>query len=429
MLTLVRIAFRNLLRAKRRTLLSGGTMALGTAALVLGNGLADGIARQLTASLVAVQTGHVQVVARPQGFEPQNNPFDAYSPARLPGAQALARRIEAQGASFGVTRTAALLYGRGTAMAGGRSSMASIIGIEPEREPALAAAHPLEAGAFLSPGGSAGGEPEVYLASPLARKLRVGVGDAVSFVVQTPEGAVNSLDGVVCGIFQKGAPWYDHALYVSLSTAQDLFAWPGDATSVKVTLRDGSPTGAQRARRSIQALVAGSRFAGLAKNDQVRVETYPEAGRFSFSIMEANRAALWVLSSFLLAAAAVGIVNSMLMSVHERTREIGTVRALGMRRGAVIQLFVFEGFALGAVAAGLGILAGGSMVLHYAAHGIPMNNPSLTWMAGGDRLFTALTATSLARSAAIIVGLSTLAALYPAHIASRLEPREALQHV
>jgi ABC-type lipoprotein release transport system permease subunit len=59
---LVSIAFRNLLRARRRNLLSGGTMALGTAALVLGGGLSDGIARQLTASLVAVQTGHLQVV-------------------------------------------------------------------------------------------------------------------------------------------------------------------------------------------------------------------------------------------------------------------------------------------------------------------------------------------------------------------------------
>jgi putative ABC transport system permease protein len=170
-------------------------------------------------------------------------------------------------------------------------------------------------------------------------------------------------------------------------------------------------------------------FSGLAANVLVPVETYPEAGRFSFSIMEANRAALWVLSSFLLAAAAVGIVNSMLMSVHERTREIGTIRALGTRRGAVIRLFVFEGFALGVVAAALGVLAGGSVVVHYAAQGIPMNNASLTWMAGGDRLFTALTAASVVRSAAIIVGLSTLAALYPAHVASRLEPREALHHV
>ena len=89
---LLHIAFRNLLRAKRRNALSGGTMVLGSAALVLGNGLSDGIARQLTANLVAVQTGHVQVVVRPDDFQPQNSPFDAYgSDHPLQGLTEIAR--------------------------------------------------------------------------------------------------------------------------------------------------------------------------------------------------------------------------------------------------------------------------------------------------------------------------------------------------
>lgn len=421
---LLRLAFRNLLRAKRRTLLSGGTMALGTAAVILGNGVADGVARQLTANLVAVQTGHVQVVARAQDFEPQNSPFDAFSSEHLPGAETLARRIEAEGRGHGVVRAAALLFGRGTVMAGGRSSMATLVGIEPEREPELRAALLVEAGAFLG----RTTDPEVYVASPLARKLRVGVGDSISFVVQTPEGAVNSVDGVVCGIFGKAAPWYDNALFFHLNTAQELFGWPGDATSVKVTLADGTERGALRARTALTPLVPANP-PGLARNNRVRIETFPEAGRFAFSIMEANNSSLLILSSFLLAAAAVGIVNSMLMSVHERTREIGTVRALGMRRSAVVRLFLLEGFALGTVAAGLGIVVGGALVLHWASHGIPMNTMTLTWIAGGDRLYTALTARSVVTAAAAIVGLSTLAAIYPARTASRLEPREALHHV
>src|SRR4029450_139551 len=96
---LLGIAFRNLTRAKRRNALSGGTMVLGSAALVLGNGLSDGVARQLTDNLVAVQTGHLQVVVRPTDFVPQNNPFDAYGPELIPGAMDVARRIESQGAA------------------------------------------------------------------------------------------------------------------------------------------------------------------------------------------------------------------------------------------------------------------------------------------------------------------------------------------
>jgi putative ABC transport system permease protein len=156
------------------------------------------------------------------------------------------------------------------------------------------------------------------------------------------------------------------------------------------------------------------------------VESAEEAGRFSFSIIQANEASLTILSIFLFAAASVGIVNAMLMSVHERTREIGTIRALGMRRSVVVRLFILEGLALGIVAAALGVALGGSIVVFYGAKGIPMNTITLAWMAGGDQLFPLLRPASAARAAMAIVVLSTLAAIYPAFTASRLEPREAL---
>lgn len=420
---LLSIAFRNLLRARRRTLLSGGTMVLGSAALVLGSGLSDGIARQLTRSLVAVQTGHLQVVARAEDFQPQNSPFDAYSQERLRGAVALAERIERDGREAGVQRAVPYLYGRGTAIAGNRTSLASVVGIVPSREPELQAAHPVETGAFLPEGD----DLAVFVAAPMARKLRIGVGDSVSFVVQTPQGAVNSLDAVVCGVFRKGAPWQENTFYVSLAAAQSLFDWPGDATNVKITLADGSAAGARRARPFVQRIAAAG--APPAPKTGLRVETYEEAGRFSFSIIQANQTALAILSSFLFAAAAVGIVNALLMSVHERTREIGTVRALGMRRKTVVRMFVLEGLALGIVSAIAGVTLGGAAVLYYGWHGIPMNTITLAWMAGGDQLFPVLTPANVSRAAAAIAALSTLAAVYPARVASRLEPREALHHV
>jgi putative ABC transport system permease protein len=169
--------------------------------------------------------------------------------------------------------------------------------------------------------------------------------------------------------------------------------------------------------------------AGLEPGERARVETFEEAGRFSFSIIQANETALAVLSAFLFLAAAVGIVNSMLMSVHERTREIGTVRALGMRRAMVVRLFILEGFALGVVAATAGIVLGASGVLYYGARGIPMDTMTLAWVAGGDRLFPVLTPANVARAALAIAALSTAAAVYPAVTASRLEPREALHHI
>jgi putative ABC transport system permease protein len=424
-LRLLRIAFRNLLRARRRNALAGGSMALGTAALVLAAGLADGISRQLSDNLVAVQTGHLQVVVRPDEFHPQNNPFDAYGQDELPDAAALARRVEEAGRPAGVRRAVPYLFVRGSAMAGRRSSVAWIVGIDPAREPELRAAQPPVEGSSLPEGD----DTAVYVAEVAARKLRVGPGDSVSFVVQTPQGAVNSLDATVCGVFPKGAPWYDNTFYVSLGAAQVLVDWPGGATNVKVILADGSARAIARARRAVEAAIAAAPPGPLTKATHVAVESYAEAGRFSWAIIQANRSALVMLSAFLYAAAGVGVVNAMLMSVRERTREIGTMRALGMRRSRVVRLFVLEGLALGVVSAAAGAAGGGAAVLSLAATGISMKVAALSWMAGGDRLYPALLASSVLRAVLSIVALSTAAALYPAFTASRLEPREALHHV
>jgi putative ABC transport system permease protein len=100
-----------------------------------------------------------------------------------------------------------------------------------------------------------------------------------------------------------------------------------------------------------------------------------------------------------------------------------------MRRGVVVRMFVAEGLVLGLLAAAAGLAVGAGLVLYLGARGIDMNNMTLAWMAGGDKLWPALRAASMARAASAIALMSTLAALYPAFVASRLEPREALHHV
>ena len=413
---LLGIAFRNLLRARRRNALAGGTMALGTAALILGSGLSDGIARQLTDNLVAVQTGEIMVVRREEGFVRQNSPFDAYSNERIPNGAAVMGEIATQSGPLGILQAAPYLHARGTAIASNRSTPAVVLGIVPSKEPELFKALPPLKGSVLS-----GSSEEVYVGEPVARILRLSVGDSVSLLIQTPEGAMNSLDAVVCGIFRKGAPWYDNTFFVPLDAAQRLEDSPGGMTNIKLRAQ-GSGRTLEKTRETLRS--AMSRI-----SPGTSVESAEEAGRFSFSIIQANEASLTILSLFLFAAAAVGIVNAMLMSVHERTREIGTIRAMGMRRDGVVRLFLLEGLALGIVAAALGVLVGGAMVLYWAGVGIRMNTVTLAWLAGGDFLYPRLELPSVVRAAVAIIAISTLASIYPAYAASRLEPREALQRI
>jgi ABC-type lipoprotein release transport system permease subunit len=380
-------------------------MALGTAALILGGGLSDGIARQLTDNLVAVQTGEMMVVKREEGFVRQNSPFDAYSRENLEQGGAVIRELERRSAEFGLLRVAPYLHARGTAIASNRSTPAVVLGVIPEREPELFKALPPKTGTVLS-----GAVEEVYIGEPAARILKLSVGDPVSLLIQTPQGAMNSLDAVVCGIFRKGAPWYDNTFFVPLSAARRLEDSAEGVTNIKLRVR-GSHRSLEATRAALSRLVEGL-------SPGASVESAEEAGRFSFSIIQANQTSLAILSAFLFAAASVGIVNAMLMSVHERTREIGTIRAMGMRRAGVVRLFLLEGLALGIAAAVLGVLGG-----------IRMNTLTLAWLAGGDFLYPRLEALSVLRAGFAIVALSTLAAIYPAYTASRLEPREALHRI
>ena len=391
-------------------------MALGTAALILGSGLSDGIARQLTDNLVAVQTGEIMVVKREEGFVRQNSPFDAYSREPIQNGDALIRALEERAKVLGISQVAPYLHARGTAIASNRSTPAVVLGVVPEREPELFKALPPVKGTVLS-----GRPEEVYVGEPVAKILKLSVGDSVSLLIQTEAGAMNSLDALVCGIFRKGAPWYDNTFFVPLEAARKLEDSAEGVTNIKLRLR-GSRGALDRARADLTPLVSGL-------SEGTSVESAEEAGRFSFSIIQANQASLTILSIFLFAAASVGIVNAMLMSVHERTREIGTIRAMGMRREGVVRLFLLEGLALGIVAAILGVLAGGALVLYWGGVGIRMNTITLAWLAGGDFLYPRLEWPSVLRAALAIIAMSTLAAVYPAYTASRLEPREALHRV
>lgn len=391
-------------------------MALGTAALILGSGLSDGIARQLTDNLVAVQTGEIMVVKREEGFVRQNSPFDAYSREPIQNGDALIRALEERAKVLGISQVAPYLHARGTAIASNRSTPAVVLGVVPEREPELFKALPPVKGTVLS-----GRPEEVYVGEPVAKILKLSVGDSVSLLIQTEAGAMNSLDALVCGVFRKGAPWYDNTFFVPLEAARKLEDSAEGVTNIKLRLR-GSRGALDRARADLTPLVSGL-------SEGTSVESAEEAGRFSFSIIQANEASLTILSIFLFAAASVGIVNAMLMSVHERTREIGTIRAMGMRREGVVRLFLLEGLALGIVAAILGVLAGGALVLYWGGVGIRMNTITLAWLAGGDFLYPRLEWPSVLRAALAIIAMSTLAAVYPAYTASRLEPREALHRV
>ena len=136
-----------------------------------------------------------------------------------------------------------------------------------------------------------------------------------------------------------------------------------------------------------------------------------------------------ILHAVLAIIAAAGVLNTALMSVFERTREIGTMRAVGSRRSRVVALFLLEGLLLGVAGAVGGGLLGRRPRPLLLRHGIPAFSEAQRYSYGGDYLYTTLAWGDLASVPAMMIGVCVLAALGPALMAARMRPADALRYV
>jgi putative ABC transport system permease protein len=121
-----------------------------------------------------------------------------------------------------------------------------------------------------------------------------------------------------------------------------------------------------------------------------------------------------------------GIMNSMWMSVRERTKEIGTMRAIGAQRGFILQMFVFEAIMLGLLASGLGVLMGVLIITGINSLNLPITNDGIRLFMMTNTLKFSLHSSQILSTLILFASITGLAALYPALKAARLRPVEAL---
>ncbi|HQZ17648.1 MAG TPA: FtsX-like permease family protein, partial [Vicinamibacteria bacterium] len=126
---------------------------------------------------------------------------------------------------------------------------------------------------------------------------------------------------------------------------------------------------------------------------------------------------------------AAGVLNTVLMATFERTREMGTMRAMGARKQDVLSVFLSEGFLLGLFGAALGALLGAVTIVYFSQHGIPAFSEAQKYTYGGDRLFPTLQFMDVVTPPFIMLGVSVVAALIPSLQASRQRPAESLRYV
>jgi len=151
-----------------------------------------------------------------------------------------------------------------------------------------------------------------------------------------------------------------------------------------------------------------------------------ELAFFSWTL-KAVRGISVLLIAILLAIVVVGIMNTMWIAIRERTREIGTLRAIGMQREQVVRQFQIEALLLGLVSTVIGAAVGGAVALgvNAAQVSVPL---AIKFFLLSDHLFLSVHPSALLASVGAITLITGLAALYPSLRAARLEPVTAMQH-
>lgn len=409
MILYLRLAWRNIWRHRRRTVIIVLAMGLSLGMMMFYDGLMDGFNDAIAGNAVRVLGGNVQVHA--EGYREKvdsnpllplaNDPGVVKAALSHPDVIAAARRIQ----------TGGLVSNHEGAFP------MTIIGIEPEAEaPVSLIAEHIVDGRYLE----STDDDSILIGKGLADALAIQVGDRVTMVGSDINKQNRQRTMTVIGIYDIGIPSMEKGTsYISLTEAQNLFNLRGKSTEVQITLKHvGLESGVVAA---LAPALPGYEVESWEKN-------YPElsnaVGRKSL-VMD-------IFSVVIMMIAGIGILNLLLMAIYERTREIGLLGAMGLKPRQIAATFILEGALIGVVGVLAGVVIG--LLTNLSLMQVGMDYSQFAGVTDymaliSGKVYPTLGVSKLIWRAITILVIAALAALIPAMIASRREPSEALHHV
>jgi len=405
----LKLAWRNIWRHRRRTVIIVLAMGLSLSMMMFYDGLMEGFNDAIAGNAVRVLGGNVQVHAEGYREKVDTNPLlpladdSAIVQAALaqPNVIAAARRIQTGGL---------------VSNSEGAFSL-NIIGIEPEAEaPVSLIAEHIVDGRYLE----STDEDSLLIGKGLSDALLLNVGDRITMVGSDIHKQNRQRSMTVIGIYDIGIPSMEKAtLYISLGEAQSLFGLNGQSTEVQITLkRVGTES---QVVAALSSALPGYEVESWANN-------YPELG----TAVNRKNVVMDIFSVIIVMIAGIGILNLLMMAIYERTREIGLLGAMGLKPREIATIFILEGVLIGFVGVLAGVVMGLGINLSLMQVGMDYSQfAGITdYMALiSGRIYPTLGVSKLLMRATIIFVIAALAALIPAMIASRREPSEALHHV
>ncbi|MGB8433790.1 MAG: ABC transporter permease [Burkholderiales bacterium] len=399
----VALAFRNVVRQRRRSLIGVLSVAFGVVCLILAAGFIEWVFWAMREGVIQSRIGHIQVV-RPGYLESgQADPFAFLLSDSAPQREAIEQFP-------GVKAIAPRLLFNGLASLGDSTISFIAEGVSPEREGGRRHYVLILEGQDLAADDPKG----ITLGQGLATNLGAKIGDKLVLVANTRTGGINAVEVTVRGVFATDTKAFDDAaLRVPLPLAQELLRVSGSHMWV-IRLDDTDRT--REIRNALEA-----RFG----KDLEFVPWYGLADFYNKTVALFSKQ-VGVMRLIIAFIIVLSILNTQMMSVLERTSEIGTSMALGVTRAQTLRRFLLESLAIGLIGGLLGLAVGLLLALLISAIGIPMPPPPgmarsfigeirVTWPLAADAISLALITT-------------LLAGIYPAWKASRMEIVDALRH-
>lgn len=401
MTQLFKMAFRDLGRNKRRSLLSALAVSIGMALLLLMASIVEGEMRGALENTIRLESGHLQI--RPLDYDENKTSLKWEDLIAAP--QELAARLKALPQ---VTEATPRLFASGIISRGENSAGAQIIGIDPASPANQVFRDGLLEGSFLSADDREG----VLIGKPLARKFKLKAGDKINLLVNKSDGEVDEQVFIVRGIYTTNTVGYDErAVFLPLAKAQ-AFTGAGDrATILFVTLHD---------REQAEAVAAA------LNSSTLKAATWREMNELIMEFEDFAGAYMVVLYLIVLGITVTVVVNTLVMAVFERTREIGILSAIGMKSSRIMAQFLLEGALIATLGILGGMILGGVLVWYFTVYGFYIGDMGMTGILMGDQIYAHLTLRDAVNLTIAAYVVTLIASLYPARLAANMEPVEAL---
>ncbi|MBK9235563.1 MAG: ABC transporter permease [Rhodoferax sp.] len=399
----LKFAWQNTLRNRRRSLVTVSIAALGTAAILVAGGFALSTYKGLS-EMASRSTGHL-ILGKPAQFDkdedtPLQHGLDDASGLR---AALLADRD--------VRQVLPRVEFSGLISNGDKSTVMMATGIDPDSEFAVKGPFlRVTAGEVLASGSK---EAEVMLGEGLAKSLKAKPGSSLTLLASTSEGALNAMDVQVKGVFSTGVPDMDRRfVYTDIATAQKLLNTQR-VSSLGVFLSRMDMTEAAQQRVA-------------AANPALKVQTWLDQAFFYKSVKDLYNRIFGALGTIIGLIVVFVVTNAMSMAIIERTREVGTLRAMGTLPSQLLRTLGLEGMVLG----GVGALAGALLALAVTVFllVVPVEMPPPPGQTKGYPLLITFDAVMYLATMLTMVTLTVLASIWVARKTVHMPVVDALAH-